>query len=652
MSAIAAVFGPSGASQSVVRVMLGRMPQRGEGAAVATIDDAALGVARFAWERDSDLAGPIDVARYDGVIVAADATLYYRDELRARLSSAGAAPSGTTASHLIRDAYRVWGTECARHLEGDFAFALWDTRRGLALCGRDGIGLRPLYYGVFDGTLVVASSVAGVLAHPRASDGLNIRALGLVVAGQTQSLGAETTFRDVHVLPAGARLAWRAGRLEGPVAGQPVAPDPDAGRLSFDDAAARLRELLTNAVAQRLPSAGRATVWMSGGWDSTAVFAAGRDAIRHDRRPVALRPVCISYPEGDPGREDDLIQTVLDHWQTGARWLHSRDMPLLQDVELGAAQRDEAPALLYGPWNAALAAGSSAAGARIALDGNGGDQLFGPAPSHLASLLVSGRWWSLAREWWVGRQREGTREFLRRTFSPVLPSRLGHFRDCPMAPWVRPEFARRHGLLAYERSLLPRPGLRVAERERDWLLTAPYVAWAMSRIAELALAQGVELRSPLLDRRVIAFAFARPWHERGRRWETKRLLRAAMRDLLPARVLAPRGRRTGITTGYSRHWMAQRYPELFKRLFEAPLQLAELGIVELDLLRRSVDTALQPGAAAWDRVNLFYVLETEHWLRARFSRGSTAVQAAVVSRGRAEAVEPQRSHVLHLTAGG
>src|SRR5262245_6711097 len=195
--------------------MLARMPARGTGGSVARLgDDGALGVARHAWERDALGAGDADLVRSDGVVVAADATLYYQDDLRARLSRAGAAPSGPTAGHLILDAYRAWGVDCAAYLEGDFAFVVWDDRRGIVFSCRDGIGLRPLYYAVADRTLVVASSAAGVLAHPGVSDELNLRAIGAAVAGQAYSLGAETSYRHVQVLQAGHSMVWRTGVLE------------------------------------------------------------------------------------------------------------------------------------------------------------------------------------------------------------------------------------------------------------------------------------------------------------------------------------------------------------------------------------------------------------------------------------------------------
>ena len=668
MSAISAVFGPFGATDAVVRAMLARMPQRGDSGAVIQVGgEATLGVARFAWEREAGHAGPVDVARHAGLVVAADAALYYQADLRARLAHAGARPVGTTPSHLILAAYRTWGASCTRYLEGDYAFVVWDGERDTAFCCRDGIGLRPLYYGVFDRTLVVASSVAGVLAHPHASDELDLKAIAAPAAGQLSSLGTATSFRHVHVLPPGHAFTCRSGVVEGPTRHWIPAADPAAKHLSFGAAAAELRRLLTEAVRQRLPASGVAAVWMSGGWDSTAVFAAGRDALRTHASPGRLRPVSISYPEGDPGREDDFIHAVLRHWDTDATWLDSREMPLLEAPERDAAARDEAPALLYGPWNAALAGASRASGARVAFDGNGGDQLFGPSYCHFADLLSSGRWIALVREL-VARRALGARELAVRTLLPLVPAwllpatawlrpsrrPLHHYFERPLPHWVRRDFVTRERLRETESALLPAHGLAPGRRERQWMLTASYIGWGMSRIAERALAQGVELRSPLLDQRLVAFALSRPWHERSRRGETKRLLRAAMRDLLPAGVLAPRPVRTGVTTGYSRAWMRRHMPGLCERTLRTPLELERLGIVDGAALRHAADRFT---AGQWTddftRVHLYHTFEVELWLRARRSAVSAAAGSAPAASGdRPMAMEERRSQLSHPVSRG
>lgn len=659
MTAIAGVFGAA-ATDATLRAMLARMGSRG------TASGAVALAGPRAMLAQASQAGSCEIMRDGHLAVAADATLYYRDDLRAGLTAAGIAPAGSTDAHLLLAAYRAWGTDAPRHLEGDYAFILWDAERGTVFCARDGIGLRPLHYGMFGGTLVVASGVAAVLAHPNASSDLNVSTLAAAVAGQHYSLGAETSFAHVHVLHAGHAFAWSGGALPAPRRHWTPGAEAAAGRLGFGAAAEELRERLTRAVAQRLPEGGPAAVWMSGGWDSTSVFAAGREALRRAGRPPELRPVCISYPQGDPGREDELIAAVLQHWGAEATWLDSRRIPLLEDAERSAALRDEAPGMLYAPWNGALAAASRASGAAVALDGNGGDQLFGPAYSYLSHLLASLRWAGLVRELW-GKRRLGWRELARRTLLPLTPAwllpatawlrpsgrALRHYLERPLPEWVRADAVEREGVVEREQALLPRPGVGAARRECEWMFTAPWVGYGMSRIADCALAAGVELRSPLLDPRLVALALARPWSERGRGRESKRLLRAAMRDLLPPAVLAPRARRTGVTVGYSRSWMRDRLPPLVDRVCRTPLELEALGLVTGAKLRAAADRFRAGWIDDFTRVHLYHAIEVELWLRARRSPVSAAdTMPRAESRDLADAGAPRKSHMFHLVQQG
>ncbi len=87
-----------------------------------------------------------------------------------------------------------------------------------------------------------------------------------------------------------------------------------------------------------------------------------------------------------------------------------------------------------------------------------------------------------------------------------------------------------------------------------------------------------------------------------------------MNNLLPPAVLAPRPTRTGVTYGYSRMWMRERYPALFRDLFREPLILEELGIVDPTALERSLAAFLARGGE-FERVGLFHTLQTELWLR-------------------------------------
>ncbi|MEX0907486.1 MAG: asparagine synthase-related protein, partial [Gemmatimonadota bacterium] len=212
--------------------------------------------------------------------------------------------------------------------------------------------------------------------------------------------------------------------------------------------------------------------------------------------------------------------------------------------------------------------------------------------------------------------------------------RLRHYLERRMPSWIRPEFIQAHALVDRDLASLGRPEPKShAGREIDWMFTSLFVSRAFGLIGSFALANGVEVRSPLSDRRVIDFALSRPWWERSSGTETKRLLRRSMAGLLPAEVLAPRPYRTGITGGYSHRWMKKVFPRVLDETMQQPLLLEELGIVRSDELRRAA-AAYSWWGDSYTRVNLFYTLQTELWLRAR--RAETAVSQGA---GAARAVE-------------
>jgi asparagine synthase (glutamine-hydrolysing) len=628
VSAVLGVFGPADARPpaALARPMLARMARRGAGAVdVHRAPGALLAVARHGWETAPHLGGPAEVAADGAVRVAADAALYHRGDLLRALAARGVRPAGESAAELILGAYRAWGVSCPRWLEGDFAFVLWDGAARRVLCARDFAGKRPLVYAAPGDTLVADSTAGGVLAHPAVPAELDPVSIAETAAGLWAG-GDATAFRAVRTLLAGHTLVWCDGRVRIDRHWTPPRLGSAAGP-PFEQAAEELRERLVAAAAERLPAAGAAAVWMSGGWDSTAVFAAGQVA-RQRGTPAPLEIVSMSHPPGDPGREDETILRVARRWNRPVRWLHIGGVSLFAGAAARAAERDEPFAHVFEAWNRALIARGRELGARVALDGNGGDQLFFTSNVVLADLLREGRWMALWREW-KAKGGADPRDLFACAVQPLLApwmvDALGWIRRRPLRPtferplpaWIDPGFARRNGLRARERAHNPRPRRRAgpAEREAYWYLAAPYFPRAYGLVSGFALEMGIELRSPLLDRRVVEFAAARPRDERNAGRETKRLLRAAMRGLLPDEVLAPRDVKTGTLGGYFAAGMRAEFPALAAQAFRAPL-LAELGIADPAALcaacaeyARTADGSL--GFA------LAQTLHVELWLRAR-----------------------------------
>lgn len=638
-----------GPARDAARRMLAAMAARGSDRVELWVEDGvALGVARAAWELAPGIADGVLLAVEHDVAVAADASLYYRDDLARALRAAGVEARGTAPAQLIAAAWRAWGERCLDHLEGDYAFVLWDRRRRLLFGARDFIGMRTLCYGRFGGELAIASTPGGVAAHPACSGEIDLAALGRAVAnfyGDDQ----DTVFAGVRSLPAAHSLAFERG------AGEPTierfwTPPAFAGdeqpALAFEEAAEELRRLLMAATAERMSREGPTALTLSGGWDSPMIFACGQQWLKEHGLPAGrLHPVSLSYPVGDTGREDEMIADIAHFWGTEPTWIDSRELDMFDRVVERAGRRDEPFAHLYEVVNRALARGGHDAGARVLLNGFGGDTLFHQDPAYVADLLWRGNVVHFAREWRANRLPYEAGAFFQFALRPRLGRRaLSLARRIKGAPlvedlqreaprWMRADFVRRHGLREREARATPERRGEAGAYEKRWMLEYQYFPRLHSGVFDNSFDEGVEIRCPFNDVRLLAFAASRPRTERRSRGETKRLPRAAVRGLLPEHVLAPRLKRTGTPTSYFMRWYRDRFPHFAIAAFTDPL-LAELGIVDTRVLQRETNRLVNEGAQD-EQLALYFTFQAELWLRAR--------------RGRQIAAEPRTDLVREIT---
>lgn len=654
MSAILGIFDTRGdlPDPGSVSSMLACMRQRGaEHVQVWKDAAAAVAVARGGWEMEDGFSGGALVVADEDFVIAADASLYYIAELRRALESRGVRPAGNSPSHLILAAYRAWGHDCAAHLEGDFAFIVWDLRVRRVFCARDFGGKRELFYAVFRDTIVVASTIGGVLAHPRCPRDLNLTSIAEQAAGLFAG-SAETSYRSVFSVPAAHSIEWNysgnariSRHWDLPRSSSPMQP-------SFEAAAEELRALLSRASEERLDPAGSTAVWLSGGWDSTAVFGASADVLRQRGREGGLRAVSVSFPEGDPGREDDLISAVADRWSAPVYWIDIANVPMFHQSRENAARRDGPFAHAYESFNRALARGTRAKGSRVAFDGSGGDQLFSVSDVFLADLFSGGQWRTFVREWnamGYPKGMKGGEMFIDRVVKPLTPWTLrrliglargkqavrAHYERA-IPRWINPRFAKAHDLDGRERTNTPRREGDWTSYELQWFVSNAYFPRIFGAVFSLGLEDGVERRSPLYDRRVVEFAATRPREERYSGRETKRLLRRSMRGLLPDHVLAPRVTRTGVTSRYFERSMQAQFGTLFEQT-ENCARLAELGIVDQDMLVRTWES-YRRGGARQSGVGLFLTLQAEMWLWAHDDHSTAAPSMLGRSRSRKLAI--------------
>lgn len=631
MSAIVGIFSqdPDSASPHLIHRMLRAMPERGAASAqVANGPGWAMGAARAEWELGAGFSGECLLAEDDNWVVAADASLYYRRDLERRLAAVSVPPASSAAPHLVLAALAAWGTGCVDVLEGDWTFIAWDKRNACGIAARDFMGKRSLCYATPGSCVLAASTPVGVLAHPACPSDLN-----LVTVGETAMAAlsgtSETGYAAVSVLLPGNTLQIDSGAVRTERHWHPPSLN-HLGASSFEEGTRELRELLEHAVTERLSPSGPTAVWLSGGWDSTALFGTAASVLPARDVGSRLQAVSMSFPEGDPGREDEFITQVVEQHNTRTSWLNVDDIPIFGPEIISDSDRAAPFYHAFSGVNSKLASRSRDLGARVAFDGNGGDQLFALSDTYLADLFTRLQWRQLRDEWrQKGLQGSGAKHFLRAVVEPSLPAwalraagavrgrPFGRLLDQPPPAWIRSDFIQRHGLLERQRANTPLRGrLSHAEFEARYFLLHPFSGLIAAVTFETAFRQGVELRSPIYDNRIVRFMAGRPRTDRVMGGANKRLLRAAMQGRLPDAVLADRPQKTGLAHVYFRRALLERHGTAIAKILSQPLLLAEAGIVEPAALK-----------AAWERAQrrpddktlfqLFLTVQTETWLRSR-----------------------------------
>src|SRR5687768_11744116 len=164
-------------SEAVLHQMCERMKHRGPDSEGLWLDEkVALGMRRLSI---IDLhTGEQPVFSEDkSVVVVMNGELYNFREVRAELEKRGHKFETQTDTEILPHLYEEYGEAMLEHINGMFAFALWDKRRKKLFIARDRFGEKPLYYGVFAGKLIFASELKVLLANPSVKGEINLDSL-------------------------------------------------------------------------------------------------------------------------------------------------------------------------------------------------------------------------------------------------------------------------------------------------------------------------------------------------------------------------------------------------------------------------------------------------------------------------------------------
>ncbi len=459
--------------------------------------------------------------------------------LRSMLQSRGHRFRSACDTELLVHLYREYGTDLTSHLDGQFAFALYDEPAQRLLLVRDHAGIVPLFYTVANGLLLFASEIKAILRHPAIRAEVDLRGLDQILS-LPGLVSPRTMFQGIKALRPGERLiADRSGvtterywDLDYPTAGEPEPAGP-AVETALDHAAHDMEALLRDAVRDRLVADVPVGLYLSGGLDSSLI-----GALAADSRPGHAWP---SYSAVFPDHDFDesphqrLVATKLGTRHTE---IPVRRTDLAERLPAMVRHAETPVRESYNVCSMMLSEAVRADGTVAVLTGEGADELFGGYPGYryddmgLGGSRLSGLDAELEREirhrmWGVDigyeTQQLTAQEFRRDLYSADLAETFDAFTVTSQRLVDADRLRGRHPL--HQRSYLD-----FHLRLTDHLLG--------DHGDRMALANGVELRFPFLARPVVEHAMALPPHLMVARGTEKAVLRRVAEGRIPGEVLA------------------------------------------------------------------------------------------------------------------
>jgi asparagine synthase (glutamine-hydrolysing) len=556
---IVGIFGLK--TESALQPLLGRMvtaiAHRGPDANGIHVEgDVGLGHARLSI---IDIAGGQQpMANDDGSIwITFNGEIFNYLELRRDLIERGHRFVTDSDTEVIIRAYEDMGPDCVSAFNGDFAFALWDKRKGRMMLARDRMGVRPLYYAQHGGALLFASEVKALLTAPQIGAELDPIALDQIFTFWFP-LAPRTIFKNICELPPAHLLIADANgvrtrpywRLDYPDAGDDEAEDRrNAGEISEE-----LRELFLDAVRIRLRSDVPVGAYLSGGLDSSMVVAAMKRMV-----PKRLRTFSVTF-ESAEFDESAFQQEMVQNLETAHSSIRCTTADIAQHFP-HAIRHAERPILRTAPTPLLMLSKLTRAnGFKVVLTGEGADEVFAGYDIFKEAKL---------RRFCAQQPNSRRRPLLLRRLYPYLSglqrqsqSYLESFFATGAGDLADPLFSHlprirttsgakafysadlRAALKGYDAVAELRDSLPAEFGRWHPLSQAQYLECAYllpgyilsSQGDRMAMANAVEGRFPFLDHRLVEFASRIPPKLKIRGLREKHMLREAARDLLPASI--------------------------------------------------------------------------------------------------------------------
>ena len=460
----------------------------------------------------------LGTARY---VLCYNGELYNTPDLRRELKALGYRFDTETDTEVLLYACMEYGERVCEHLEGIFAFALWDGLRRRLLCGRDRFGVKPFFYTRCGSTFVFGSEPKALFEYPdfepKADDDTWRELLGVSPA-RTPDQGVFAGLKALepaHMLcfdRDGLRI-WRYWNLESRPHGE-----------TYEETVAHVRELLSSAIRRQLVSDVPLCTFLSGGLDSSVITAVAAQAYEAEGKPP-LETYSFDYTDNrkyfkassfQPDADWPWVERMVEEFRTRHTVL-TCDIPSLVSCLDEAVAAKDLPGMADVDSSLLFFCREVAKRHVVAISGECSDEIFGGYPwFHRTDMLTADTF-----PWCMDRSPRTE------VFSKAVWNTLG------ITDYIQEQ---------YRKSLEATPRLEgewpeeARRREIGWLNLNWFMTTLLDRKDRMSMYSGLEVRVPFCDHHLVEYVWNIPWDMKSHNGVRKQVLRDAAEGLLPEDV--------------------------------------------------------------------------------------------------------------------
>lgn len=511
-------------SSETLEAMTDTLTPRGPDAAGTWLSvHCAFGHRRLAVMDPSNGAQPM--VRYrenDQFVIVYNGEIYNAQELTEQLLSYGWRFTTTCDTEVLLTAYMHWGKDCLEHLNGIFAFAVWDVQHEELFLARDRLGVKPLFFADQGSRFIFGSELKTLLTHPEVKPEVSREGLAeIFIVGPARTPG-HGVYEGISELKAGQCMTvnksgtrlqtyWKLESRE--------------HEHTMDQTIDYVQELLLDTMNRQMISDVPICTMLSGGLDSSALTAMAVQFYR-DKDASPLHTYSIDYVDNDkhfkahsfqPNSDTPFIELMTSHLSTVHHYVQF-DTPDLTSALHDATIARDLPGMADVDSSLLLFCREIKKNATVAISGEAADEIFGGYPwFHKEETLYARQFpWSLATE------------FRSNIISPEL------------SDWIKPQqyAAQRFEEATYEvPHLLGEDAHLRAVRQMSYMNISRFMPTLLDRKDRMSMAAGLEVRVPFCDHRLVDYVFNIPWEFKTSGDREKGILRKSLRGILPEEII-------------------------------------------------------------------------------------------------------------------